>query len=199
MRRMALLAGLTLGTSGCTWLMGHGDVPQPRSPQQVVAAEAHARVANVTAQVRFLGVGERVMVSRNVWGRVGRVVNPYGEDTLLFDVRVANGGEYPITLLPAEARLQVDRSAEARPRSLDDFRARWPSWAVANTQQGEDRDAAYRFVLDTLLLERLVPPGESASGRLAFPLGAETGDLKLSLPYKEGRHKPVLLFKWKER
>ena len=75
---LSLLLGLSLG--GCTWLLGHGDVPQPRSPVVVAEARQAASVGGLRVEARLLGVGERIVTARNAFGRVGRVVNPYGED-----------------------------------------------------------------------------------------------------------------------
>jgi hypothetical protein len=196
--RKALVPSLVLGLSlgGCTWLLGHGDVPQPRSPVAVAEPQQTAVVGGLRVEARLLGVGERIVTSRNAFGRVGRVVNPYGEDVLVFLVRAVNEGADPVVLLPQQATLSVGTGEPVPALTLDAYRRRWPAWPVTNDREGEDQAAAYAHVLQTLLLERQVPPGEVTEGRLAFPLRPAREALTLKLPVRFMRETRVPTLRW---
>jgi hypothetical protein len=191
---LSLALGLSLG--GCTWLLGHGDVPQPRSPVQVAEAQQAAVVGGLRLEARLLGVGERIVTARNAFGRVGRVVNPYGEDVFVFQVRAVNEGTDPVVLLPHQATLSVGTGDPVSALTLDAYRRRWPAWPVTNNQEGEDQAAAYAHVLQTLLLERQVPAGETTEGRLAFPVRPAREALTLKLPVRFMRETRVLTLRW---
>jgi hypothetical protein len=98
--------------------------------------------------------------------------------------------------MPQKATLAYGEGTSARARTLDDYRRRWPTWAVTNDQEGQDQAAAYQHVLSTLLIERQVPPGESTEGRLAFPVQPAKDALTLSLPYAIGRKALVATLRW---
>jgi hypothetical protein len=191
---LSVVLGLSLG--GCTWLLGHGDVPQPRSPVQVAEAQQTAVVDGLRLEARLLGVGERIVTARNAFGRVGRVVNPYGEDVFVFQVRAVNAGADPVVLLPHQATLSVGTGDPVNALTLDAYRRRWPAWPVTNDQQGEDQSAAYAHVLQTLLLERQVPAGEATEGRLAFPVRPAREALTLKLPVRFMRETRLLTLRW---
>ncbi|MNL63367.1 hypothetical protein D3C87_1875010 [compost metagenome] len=97
---------------------------------------------------------------------------------------------------PEKATLALGVGEPARAMTLEDFRRRWPAWPVSNDQEGEDQAAAYAHVLHTLLIERLVAPGESIEGRLAFKLGAAREALVLKLPLRDGRRERAATLRW---
>lgn len=195
---LSLSLGLVLACSlgGCTWLLGHGDVPQPRSPVVVAEAQQTTVVGGLRLEARLLGVGERIVTARNAFGRVGRVVNPYGEDVFVFQVRAVNEGAEPVVLLPQQATLSVGTGDPVSALTLEAYRKRWPAWPVTNDQEGTDQSAAYTHVLQTLLLERQVPAGESTEGRLAFPVRPAREALTLKLPVRFMRETRVLTLRW---
>lgn len=200
MRRLhgaiALVLATTPGLGGCAWLLGHGDLPQPRSPVRPQDPRVSVTEGALAAQCEFLGLGERLVTATNAFGRLSRVVNPYGEDTFVFQVRIENRGQGAIVVLPAGARLDVGAESPLEPRTLDAYRTRWPSWAVTNEREGEDQGRAYTHVLQTLLLERQVPAGESTEGRLAFPVAPVRDTFKLTLPYRQAQASRTLTFRW---
>lgn len=193
---LALALAATLPLGGCTWLLGHGDLPQPRSP--VVVAEPLQVVTEdaLRLEARFAGVGERIVTARNAFGRIGRVVNPYGEDVFVFWLRAQNQGSEPVVLLPHQATLSVGTGDPVPALTLADYRLRWPAWPVTNNQEGEDQTAAYTHVLQTILLERQVPAGEATEGRLAFPVRPARAALTLRLPVRFTRSARVVSLEW---
>ena len=203
MRTRLLTAAAALAAAsalnGCAWLLGHGDLPQPPEPVRVSEPVQTLSQGPLAATGRFLGVGERIVTARNALGRIGRVVNPYGEDTFVFRLRLENRGGEPLVLLPEAATLALGEGRVEAARTLDDYRKRWPTWAVTNDQQGHDQNAAYTFVLDSLLIERVLPPGEAVEGRLAFPAGPVSAGLTLRLPYRMGREAHALTMTWSQR
>jgi hypothetical protein len=127
------------------------------------------------------------------------VVNPYGEDTLVFELSARNAGPEGLVLLPQQATLAVGADKSRKARTLDDYRKRWPAWAAVGAEQLADRDFAYHAVLETLLIERLVPAGGEAKGRLAFPTGVvlSGAEMALALPYRVARHEAVATLRWR--
>jgi hypothetical protein len=185
--------------SGCAWLIGHAEVPQPRSPLEVASPVQTVRLGGLTLEARFAGVGDRRETARNWLGRLARVVNPYGEDTWLFEIAATNGGAEDVVLLPRDATLVQDGGEPRRARTLDDYRRRWPTWAIEGDEQAHDRHAAYGAVLDSILLERHLAPGGRAAGRLAFPGGRGAGSLTLQLPVLLGTRRETARWRWEPR
>jgi hypothetical protein len=163
---------------------------------RVAEPVARAQEGPLKLEVTFQGVGERIVTATNVVGRIARVVNPYGEDTFVFRVVATNSGNESLVLLPQKATLSLGQGTPERARGLDDYRKRWPTWAVTSNQEGEDQAAAYAHVLGTLLLERQVPPGGSTEGRLAFPVRPAREALTLKLPYALGRKEKEAVLRW---
>lgn len=195
-RGWAVLALSALTSSGCAWLLGQGEVPQPASPVRVAEPAQALHAGPLKLAVRFMGVGDRIVTATNMVGRVARVVDPYGEDTFVFRLTATNTGDEPVVLLPQKATLAYGEGTVVHARTLDDYRRRWPAWAVTNDQEGEDQAAAYANVLGSLLIERQVPPGESTEGRLAFPVHPAKGALTLSVPYALGRKELSATLRW---
>jgi hypothetical protein len=191
----ALMASL-LPLGGCAWLLGYSEVPQPASPVRVTAPLAMATNGRVRLTAHFLGVGERMVSEHNLWGRAARVVDPYGEDSFVIDVMLDNQGHDDLVVQPQAATLQIGTAAPLKTRSLDDYRKRWPTWPVSTQDEGTDQAFAYKQVLDTLLLERLVHAGESVNGRLAFPAEHGSGPMSLKLPYKVGGDRKEVVAVW---
>lgn len=192
---LALVAAAsTLG--GCAWLMGYDQLPQPSAPFRVARATLTTHVDDLGADARFLGPGERIATDHTVLGRVARAVNPYGEDSLVFDLTLTNAGSVPAAVLPSQAQLAADGAKAMPARTLDEFRRRWPTWAVEGPEQTTDRAAAMGFVMDTLLLDRQVMPNASARGRLAFALQRPVRKLSLTVPVRVGEHNSALAFTW---
>ena len=151
---------------------------------------------SLRAKADFQGVGERIVTARNLLGRLGRVVNPYGEDTFVINLHVENAGPGPVVLLVGEARL--------------DFSA--PAWcsnpAPSMTTAGAGRPGRWRMparapirprpipMCRRRLLERLVPAGEKVEGRLAFPVKPAQAEIELLLPYRSSEKKGALRFRW---
>lgn len=182
----ALAAALITPLGGCAWLLGHAEAPQPRDPVRPLPATVRAAGGPLALTATWLGVGERVVTARNVWGRVGRVVNAFGEDTFRVRVELRATGPEPVVVLPERATL-ADEAGPPRPaRTLAAFRARWPGWAVTNDEQEADRKAAYEHVLGLLLIEREIAPGAETSGIVAFPAFAAKRKLVMRLPYRVG-------------
>lgn len=195
-RGWAVLALSALSSSGCAWLLGQGEVPQPAAPVRVAERAQAAQAGPLKLEVSFLGVGDRIATATNLVGRVARAVNPYGEDTFVFRLTAANSGDEPVVLLPQKATLAYGEGTVEHARTLDDYRKRWPAWAVTNDQEGEDQAAAYANVLGSLLIERQVPPGDSTEGRLAFPAHPAKDALTLRLPCAIGRKELVATLRW---
>ncbi|MFP5503274.1 MAG: hypothetical protein ACLGIN_12370, partial [Candidatus Sericytochromatia bacterium] len=161
-----LLAVMPLG--GCAWLLGHGEPPQPEAPFFVEAAVAEAGAGGLAVSATFEGVGKRLVSERNWAGRAGTVVNPYGADSLVFSLTLANEGPEALVLLPQAATLALGDRPPLPARTLDDYRARWPLWAVRDTRDRDHRQAAYAHLLETLLIERRLRPGDRVVGAIAF-------------------------------
>lgn len=198
MRALAALA-LFQGLTGCAWLLGHDVVPQAPSPFRLEPATATAEAGGLRVQGAYLGLGERIVTHRNLFGRVGRVANPYGEDSLVFQLAIENRSQEPLVVLPHQATLAVDGGTPHPARTLADYRKRWPTWAVTHPDEGEDQGAAYQHVVDTLLIERVVRAGQSSEGRLAFPRAVAKSELVVRLPYQVGFRKQHLELKWSVR
>ena len=200
MRRLlgaiALVLASTSALGGCAWLLGHGDLPQPRSPVRPQNPRVSVTEGTVAAQCEFLGLGERLATAHNAFGRLSRVVNPYGEDTFVFRVRIENRGQGAIVVYPAAARLDVGAEAPLEARTLEAYRSRWPAWAVTNEREGEDQLRAYTHILQTMLIERQIPAGESSEGRLAFPVAPVRDTFQLTLPYRQAQASRTLTFRW---
>lgn len=195
-RAIALL-GLCCTLSGCAWLMGHDQLPERPAPFHVEATTVEARSGGLTVKGTWLGEGELVVTGRNLVGRIGRAANPYGDDTLVFQIEIENGGQDPIVVLPDKSTLTIDGAAPRVNRTLADYRKRWPSWAVTTAEEGEDQAAAYKHVVDTILIERLVRPGQTAEGRMAFPRAVAKSEMVLRLPYQVGFRKQHLELTWR--
>jgi hypothetical protein len=194
--RGALLAGCTF-LQGCAWMMGHDVLPQAPQPFHVRPEKVSAHLGQLLGDARFLGPGERVATERNAVGRVARAVNPYGDDALVFMVDLVNADDRPASVEPSKARLTAELPVVTRNAlQLDDFRHRWPTWAVDGPEQSADRGAAIGYVLDTLLLDRLIEGGARTSGRVAFALTPATERLVLTLPAKTGDAAGTLTFNW---
>ena len=193
--RLLLLAAALPATSGCAWLLGHSDVPQPRDPVAPMPAVARTVAGPLALEATWLGPGARIVTARRPWGTADRVVNPYGADT--FRVRlVARATGEAAVLLPQRATLSDPLGPPRVARTLPDFRARWPAWAVASDDEDADRRAAYEHVLDTLLVEREVPAGAETTGILAFPAFPAAGRVELRLPYRVGLKGHVATLIW---
>ncbi len=193
LRLVALAAALA--NTGCAWLIGHYEVPQPRDPVGPLPATVHATVGPLTLTGTWLGPGERIVTAKRPWGAAARVVNPYGADT--FRVRlVARATAEAVVLLPQRATLADAAGTSRQARTLADFRARWPGWAVTVDDEDADRRAAYEHVLDTLLVEREVPAGQETTGIVAFPAFAPAGRLTLTLPCRVGLRRQVATLSW---
>lgn len=183
MHRVVLACSLLL-LPGCAWLIGQDHLSQPLPPFRAVEAQREVRVApGVSVKATYQGVGERIVVATTPLGRIARAVNPFGEDTLVVDLDVTNASREPITVLASAAKLSGP-GGERRVRSLDDYRKRWPTWAVENDEQERDRSAAMDFVLEHLMGDRLVEPDKTANGRLAFPVFRAGASLTLTLPLR---------------
>ncbi|HEY9722346.1 MAG TPA: hypothetical protein V6D47_10045 [Oscillatoriaceae cyanobacterium] len=194
-RLLALLALLPLG--GCTWLFGYGTLPQPEPPLRVAADTQQARSGPLQLSVRFRGAGEREISARNLWGRAARAVDPYGEDVLVFEVTAANTGTDPLILNAPAATLTLANGQVYKPLTLDDYRDRWPTWPIVGADEAADQHFAYQAVLTTILLQRMVPPGQSAAGRLAF--AGVTGAMPMSLrvPFSVGLENETVTLDWR--
>jgi hypothetical protein len=191
-----LLASCLLLLPGCAWLMGQDHLDQPLPPFRAVEAQSQTRLEpGVLVRATYRGVGERIVVAATPLGRIARVVNPFGEDSLVVELDVTNASTEPITVLASAAKLSGP-GGERRVRSLDDYRKRWPSWAVENQEQEGDRLAAMDFVLEHLLGDRLVEPDKSLTGRLAFPLFRPGDALFLSLPLRMAGTRRNVELKW---
>lgn len=198
MKRASFLAVLAISTSGCAWLVGLDRLPQPVPPFQAVEPARELRTADLHVKARYLGVGERVVTATTPLGRIARAVNPYGEDSLVFQVLVMNPTDHVALVIPTEATLEGPNGRKAA-RTLDDFRRRWPSWAVENPDHEADRAAALEHVLQTVLLDRLVPPNGETEGRIAFPAYRPGDDMTLKLPIKTEGRRTVLSLRWEVR
>jgi hypothetical protein len=202
MRRVAAISAcmaLTL-SSGCTWLLGQGELPQPQALVRVANMRADYALQGLHVAADFLGAGERVVTSRNVWGRVARLVNPFGEGTLVFKVRMDNQTQASLIVYPQRATLTLGAGAEVPSLGLADYRKRWPVWPVETAEQSTDQQAAYDFVLNSLLIQRIVAPGLATEGRLAFLAVSGPGELSLKLPYRLGdAPEKVALLHWSPR
>lgn len=197
LRSLAIAAALMplLAGTGCAWLLGHYQLPQPRDPVRPLPATVHAVVGPLTLEGTWLGPGERLVTATRPWGAADRVVNPYGEDT--FRIRLlARAGAEAVVLLPARATLADAAGTSRSARTLADFRARWPGWAVTADEQDADRRAAYEHVLDTLLVEREVPAGQETTGIVAFPAFQPSGRLTLTLPCGVGLRAQSATLSW---
>jgi hypothetical protein len=191
-----LLIALALAP-GCTWLMGQDMLPHTLLAFRVRQEKVTSKLGDLVADASLLGVGERIATERNGVGRVARAVNAYGDDTLVFDIGLMNAGEGPASVEPSKAKLTASLPSVTRAaRTLDDFRQRWPTWAVDGAEQGADRTAAIGFVLDTLLLDRLIEGGARTQGRVVFPITMATERLELTLPAKTADHAGALTFVW---
>jgi hypothetical protein len=190
----AVLVGALASTSGCAWLIGEGELPQPEQPVRL-GVPVLPLAGGLAGTATFLGVGDRTVTATNWFGRIGRVVNAYGEDTFVFELHATNTLMEAVVLEPSKATLSYGAET-VHARSLDDYRRRWPTWAVTTPDEGHDQQAAYQAVLNTLLLDRQLAPGETTSGRLAFPKRAVTEGLTLALPYIVGRQRRSLSLWW---
>lgn len=193
-RPLLLLVPL-LGSTGCAWLLGHAEVPQPRDPVAPVPAIARTTAGPLALEAAWLGPGARIVTAKRPWGTAARVVNPYGADSFRIRVTARAAGE-PAVLLPHRATLGDGLGPAKAARTLADFRARWPAWAVSSDEEDADRRAAYEHLLDTLLVEREVPAGAETTGIVAFPAFAAAGKVVLSLPYRVDRRDGVATFTW---
>lgn len=147
-------------------------------------------------EATWLGVGERIVTTRNAFGRAARVVNAYGEDSFVISVIIRPTGANVVALLPERATLGDEGDKPVRARTLTDYRSRWPGWAVASEAEEADRIAAYNHILDTLLIERTLPMGTVVTGRLAFPTFAARRKLTLTLPYRDGIRIGAIAVTW---
>ncbi|MDB5097254.1 MAG: hypothetical protein JWM80_1675 [Cyanobacteria bacterium RYN_339] len=188
---MAALAATTL--NGCAWMLGLDHLPQPLPPFQAVEAERDLRTPDLHVKARYLGLGERIVTATTPLGRIARAVNPYGEDSLVFHVTVMNPTDHIALVIPGEATLEGPSGRKAA-RTLDDFRRRWPSWAIETPDHDVDRSAALEAILQTILLDRLVQPNHEVEGRIAFPAYRPGTEMTLKLPVKiEGRRGALAL------
>lgn len=194
-RSLALLALLPLG--GCTWLFGYGTPPQPAPPLRLAADTQQANVGPLRLSVRCTGAGERQVSARNLFGRAARVVDPYGEDVLVFEVTAANTGSDPLFLDAPSATLTLADGHALKPLTLDDYRDRWPTWPIVGADEAADQRFAYQRVLDTLLLARMVPPGETARGRMAFANAVGPLPMTLRMPYRLGLASAAVTLTWR--
>lgn len=194
MRRLLPLL-LVTATSGCSWLVGYDVLPQLPSPVRLRATAAD-KLPGLAVDVTALGIGDRVPTEKNMWGRTARAVNPYGEDTLVFRASLVNAGDRPAFLTPSRATLSADGEAPRPARTLDDYRRRWPTWAVDGHDQEADRAAAIGYVLDTMLVDRMLSPDGRVEGRLAFALPHVTRKLDLVLPVRTADTSKDLHFVW---
>lgn len=191
----ALLVCAAASSSGCAWLLGHRDVPQPRDPVRPLPATVRATAGPLALEGTWLGPGARIVTATRPWGAADRVVNPYGADT--FRIRlVARATGEPVDLLPQRATLADARGTVKPARTLADFRARWPGWAVTTDEEDADRKAAYEHVLDTLLVEREVPAGGETTGIVAFPAFPAAGRITLTLPCRVAMKPLVATLAW---
>ena len=184
-RSLALLAPLFL-SSGCAWLFGHGELPQPRDPVRPVPAQARATAGPLAMEATWLGVGERIVTARNVWGRAARMVNPFGADTYRVRITLRATGPEPVVILPERATLADDAGHERPARTLADYRARWPGWAAVSDAEDADRRAAYEHLLGVVLIAREVGSAEDVVGEIGFPAFPPVRKLTLRLPYERG-------------
>ena len=194
-RALLLLATMPLG--GCAWLIGHGEPPQPEAPFFTEAAGVEARVGDLTVEATFEGVGKRLVSERNWAGRAGTVVNPYGADSLVFTLSLANEGQEPLVLLPQAAPLAFGDRPPLPARTLDDYRARWPLWAVRDTSERDHRQAAYAHLLETLLIERRLKAGDRVVGAIAFPTAPARDPMVLVLPFEQGSARRHVTLTWR--
>jgi len=125
-------------------------------------------------------------------------VNPYGEDSLVFHVLLMNPTDHVALVTPTEATLEGPSGSKPA-RTLDDFRRRWPSWAVESPDQDADRNAAIEALLQSILLDRIVPPNGETEGRIAFPAYRPGDHMTLHLPLKADGRRQVLDFSWEVR
>jgi hypothetical protein len=70
---------------------------------------------------------------------------------------------------------------------------------VENADHEADRTAALDYVLQTALLDRLVPPNGETEGRIAFPAYRPGDDMTLKLPIKAEGQRAVLSLRWEVR
>jgi hypothetical protein len=196
MRGAIAAALLATALGGCTWLLGHGDVPQPRSPVRATTPRLDLLEGPFGVDAEFLGVGERIITATNAFGRVGRVTNPYGEDTFVFVLELVNLTKETVVVVPDKATLHYGLATTQPARTLADYRKRWPTWAVTNGQEAEDQGQAYAFVLKSLMIERQLLPHASTEGRLAFPVEPAKDALTLTLPYRIGHASRRLTLRW---
>lgn len=198
MRLRAAIGGVLLASSlgGCTWLLGHGDVPQPPSPVRVATPTQTVMEGPFRVDAEFLGVGERIVTDTNVVGRVSRVVNPYGEDSFIFNMTLVNLTKETVVVVPEKATLSYGVGTPRPSRTLAEYRKRWPTWAVTNEKEADDQGQAYAHVLRTILIERQLPPHESTVGRIAFPVEPAKDALTLTLPYRTGIVTKTLTLRW---
>lgn len=194
---LGLAASVCFSTSGCAWLFGHGELPQVPATFKPAQATAVAAVDGLTIRATFLGPGQRIRSATNFWGRVSRAVNPYGADSLVFQVSLRNEGPKTLVVQPTGATLSLDGGPGLRARVMDDYRKRWPTWAVTHPDEGTDQAAAYAELLETILIERALPPGGMVEGRLAFPAGPVLRSITLSLPIESDRVKRLAVLDWK--
>jgi hypothetical protein len=186
---------LAVSTSGCAWLIGLDRLPQPLPPFQAVEPLRDLRTPDLHIKARYLGVGERIVSATTPLRRFARAVNPYGEDSLVFHLLVMNPTDHVALVLPSEATLE-GATGRKPARTLDDFRRRWPSWAVETPDHDADRAAAIEYVLQTALLDRLVPPNGEVEGRVAFPVFRPGEAMSLKLPVKVEGRRQVLVLDW---
>ena len=196
-----LFVTLTLVTTlaslpGCAFVLGYDQLPQPKAAFRARPDVATAKFAGLVGDARAPGPGERVVTDRNLLGRVARAVNPYGEDVLVVRLELVNASSSLAVVSPSRATLVVDDAAPRPAMGLDDFRKRWPTWAVADAEQTTDREQAIASVLDTLLLDRLLEPGSRTTGRLAFVLPRVRGHLAVVLPVRVADEGGSLSFAW---
>lgn len=204
MRRHRLLAALLLALApldGCAYLFGYADVPSPAEPVHVLRPVVDHQFGPLGVEARFVGVGERLVSARNLWGRAGRVVDVYGADSLVFALRLENrSADADLIVLPQHATLAFGQGPARASRTLDDYRKRWPAWAAVSDEEKADQQFAYQTLLDTLLIERYLGPGKRLLGEIAFPLqplppaGAA---MTLTLPFRIGLEDQTASFQWR--
>ncbi|MBI6546136.1 MAG: hypothetical protein HY692_05040 [Cyanobacteria bacterium NC_groundwater_1444_Ag_S-0.65um_54_12] len=156
--------------------------PQLEERWQLEPREVNATAFTLLATSSYWGPGERIVTSRSILGNVQRVVNPYGEDNIIFRLQLHNTGKLRATLRPQEATLQAGGRVLAA-LTLEDYKRNWPTYPIVNAEIAKDQAAAFTFVLRSMLLERQIMPDERVGGRLAFPAPAGAkGDVILRLP-----------------
>lgn len=171
--------------AGCSLGMQY-EPPQPSRLLVFRPAAATASLLGAAATASYLGPGERIATARSVLGNVTRMVDPYGEDQIVFQVTVDSATDSLLVVHPTRATLSVPHEVVAA-RTLHDYRKAWPTYPIADQDMAADQALAFAYILQTILLDQQVAQGDSASGRLAFPApGGARGPASLALPITVG-------------